>query len=868
MLTFLVDARVPNEMMLAKQSLSTSVTFLQIRRAKSTPVHFRASPTVIGIPESPEDRRDQIKILFVRCYNNPLVTGYVKRKARNRRHPTGQDLLIKRQKQRRQRVEQRLEQVEGWSVGIGEKENIPQGPTRCSAVQETEPLRDSIPGSSTFPNTGQAATMNNDHCTSMEYKDDKHERGFCAVNFGTTKEEVTSHFPSLLQGLIMDIEERHDKDDPHRNCWHIYFETPRVMKFVLDSVPQAWTRGNHGEDIHPHVCEIQVCPTNCTKPNDRPSTHSAIFMAPILPTRISEHIFAKSTQGLYIRNIVSAEQIKTLFSANNGVKIAGVQQELGILGESNCWHVIFESLQSMENALQQLPKQVFSELQTIRETVLPDACFIISGVSTVEGVRNLFLPEDVSKIVVINENLTQNGGRSWYIHFASEEIMKDVQQRLLSKNAPGGQRLVKSIPQTEYTSQTQTQSTLHSPIIIEILGENMEQQLPTTTFTPTQGYGTGILEKSIVGTTSCAIDMDPKVECLETSEQTSHYHSTADDISPRQGLVAPETLRIASKSSPISAWGPQPQDRPGRSESLASPTPFRRGRYPIILTYPRYTLKPSVPAAIPGHTLPQSAPQLVISALPITPAQCDVQSTQLSNLEDTPQIDLNLTTQLATKQLGASGQSPVIPNISSTAPDLLNLDEDPLPVMYSGNMPLMPYLGTKSPTASVSRLEHWAKELEGLEWPPSEPPSQLMILDNKSEPPQCEMDTTLGFESIIEGVHGTNAEGYVLMRESETQNTTLGNVEPKPGFDVARASATCDIDTDEPTGVDSETQRTVDEGVTFAAVGYDEDCDWEDIPEKNCRGKGIGIGRHSSYGLVSSNSDRLRRMRRSRNMRI
>lgn len=948
--------------MLAKESIRTSVVFLQTRPAKSAPMHFRASPTVVGVPESPEARRDQTKILFVRCYNNPLVTGYVRRKARNRRHLTGQDLLIERQKQRRHRAEQRLEKVEGWSADMRGKENLLQDPTRRSAIQEMEPLRDSIPltlgaGTSTFPNTEQTALTSNGHGIDMECQD-KDKRGFCAVNFGITKEGVKSHFPSLLQNLIVDMEERHDKGGPHRNYWHIYFETPKVMRFVLENAPQEWKQKNHGEGIHPHLCEIQMCPISCTKPNDRPSAHSAIDMAPALLTKVSEYIVAKSTRGLYIRNIASVEQIKNLFFANGGVKITEVQQELNLPGESNCWHVIFESVQSMENALQQLsdgpraviwpvdtrigqtvllpvgtpgssessgcttresyppllPKPVSSELQTIREVVPPhekQACFIIRGVRTAEGVKGLFPPEDVSKIVEINEKLTQNGSHDWYLHFSSEEVRQDIQQRLLSKNIPGGKQLVQKVESVPGTQP------LHSPITIEVLDESRgghSQQPSATTVTPTHFHGTKTPGKSHVDTTSGAsyasIDTGLKVECLETSERTAPDHSVGE-TPQHPGRKALETPR---KSSPqISAWGPPPQDRPGRRESLT----FSRGKQHKYFQHAR---RSPFPTAIPGRLSPYFHQQLATShlgALPILPVQCgDLQQTQLFNLEEHSQTVLSLRTQLASKELETSRRSPVIPNISftaSTVHDLLNLDEDPLPVTFCGNIPLAQYPVTEGPTGGVSTLKHWEKELEGLDWPPSELPNQIMVFDDKCGLPQRGPDTSLGLESSVERVDGTNAQGYVFVGKSETQSTTLGNVELKAGFDAAQAPVTCNIVIGEPTGVDTETRRPIGEGVAIESesevapdseaelfkplskapekpcatqttlktkdteqqsssgesggdelepVGGDEDCDWEDIPEKKRRGK--GVGKHNGYGQVSTNLDHLRKVRRGR----
>ncbi|KAF8418403.1 hypothetical protein EV426DRAFT_707541 [Tirmania nivea] len=742
-------------------------------------LRYQSAPTVLGLPEGSSIRDENGKetvtgnIVVGHYFNNPLVTGYVRKKHAPRRLLEGYEKLINRQNYRRSKAMRRLKEEGTWTVGPVSDDGLQDLRSEASAftrplsaainiTEASQPLRQASLGPASQPAISGIELTSSVNPTNIispvisvgevDISDSKY-CGIIGYNFGQTVQEVQKMFPPRIQQLIEEIVEGHtDARYANRKYWYIYFKSEIALQHVLVNAPRSWMARDGRKENDPKITVMKDCHSPPGSDSDL-SGEDSVLTGRMGQTSRAKQLMCqrsismqkesdRSTQSPSIvpsANIASFEQP----ASNPGAQLALLSHVNPILNnqEAQVSDAISSSfVRSSAKSLEQLLSSYYNDSPHENKPMPPASCM-----TAAQPVSSPQTPARPSLVPTISSA-------------PQLRIMRTAAAEATSIFSDDNPIVNSTPPMNIWGSRAQDRPGRGESHAHTTSSTPIAAIIPIASSTPTKNAQ---FQAAPPRPDSIPINAPPGSLSRLGEVMARAWPQPNFNIAKER----PEAPKSVSQAKEKEASQSRERTRPGTPIAV-----FTTGKSNALVTGPRAarTVTP-----IDSTVVKVVNPELLILE-PITPEPVR----PMTNTPTLPQSVIAITKATPESKIPTIPTTipevpviaPVIVRIAADPPDLVNLDEDSLPISThgEGTFELPPPAGSLS--GSVSTIGDWRTDLAGLEWVVEEVEKRGISGDEKNRIQDSEVEAVA---RIMEGCRmGAGGKRNV---DSEVESTVRGS---------------------------------------------------------------------------------------------
>ncbi|KAF8437807.1 hypothetical protein BGX38DRAFT_1210904 [Terfezia claveryi] len=685
-----------------------------------SPLRYQSAPTVLGLPEGSginDESGSQTltsNIVVGHYFNNPLVTGYVREKHPPRRRLEGYEKLVKRQNCRRSKALRKLKEQGIWTVDLvnydgwqdlrGEASDVTRPPLTAITASVID-LVPSIDPTNIIPPVQPADEAGNIR--------DRKYRGVIGYNVGRTLQEVQKMFPPRIQESMEEIVEGHTSlRYVNRKYWYIYFKSEAAMQNMLGNAPRSWIAREGRKDNDPKITIMK----DRHSPSGSDSDSS------------SEDLGLARRRA---RTLPGANQLLNQRSISLQVESDRTTEAQSIVSSANV-----TSLNQLVSAVGQTPVETALGLSRLS--------------SAVEEEHLYSQYHETQQALFHNLNPGFNNAQDALVSAKIPPSTAQCRAKPLEKYSPfvsnHSLRTSKPMPSVSRTAEDQPvtgpQSPARLPPTLRISSTPNASSAPHLSINASDAEATSIFSDNpfvneappTIKWGSRAQDRPGRGE-LHTIIPTAA--STPTKKAQFQATLRPNSVFINAPLGSSSRLGqvmarawPQPNaniaKEPSESRERTQPgTPITvsmmgRSDIPVAVSAATRVVTPVIKSIVAEAVNPESVtPQPVIPE-PIIPKPTTPELVNpITDSTTTPQLTTITKTTIEAQIPSTVSTIPEVPLIVCTAtalPNLLDLDEDSLPIPFHWESAFVMPSPVDGPSRSVSTIGDWRTDLAGLEW--------------------------------------------------------------------------------------------------------------------------------------------------------
>ncbi|RPB22071.1 hypothetical protein L211DRAFT_840177 [Terfezia boudieri ATCC MYA-4762] len=671
-------------------------------------LRYQSAPTVLGLPEGSginDDSGSQTltsNIVVGHYFNNPLVTGYVREKHPPRKLLEGYEKLVKRQNCRRSKALRRLKEQGIWTV---EPVNYDDLKVEASAVTRPPPTATTTSVIDLVPSVGPTNIILPVQPVGEVGKiSDRKYRGVIGYNVGRTLQEVQKMFPPRIQELIEEIVEGHTSlRYVNRKYWYIYFKSEAAMQKLLENAPRSWIAREGRKDNDPKITIMKDRHSPSGSDSDSSSEDLGLARrsggaSPGANQLLDQHSISLQVEPdctTQAKSIVSSANVTSLNQLVSAVGQTSVETASGLSRLSSV--VEEEHLHSQYYEIQQaLLHNINPVFNNAQDAVLSDKIPPSTAQSTAK-------PQEKHSSFVSNHSLR-----------TSKPTSRTVEaQPVSSLRSPARLPPTLSIsPTTSVSSAPNLSLNASDAEATSIFSDNpFVNETPQTIRWGSRAQdrpGRGELHRIIPTAVSTATK---KAQFQATPRPNSVFINAPPGSSSRLGQVMARAW-----PQPNANITKEPSQSRERTQS-ASPVTFSmmgRSDTPVTVSTATRVVTPVIRSIVAERVNPESVTPEPNIPKPTTQELVN----PITDSTTPPQLTITKTTIEAQTPITVSTipEVPLIVSTTTASPNLLDLDEESLPISFHWESAFVLPSPVDGPSRSVSTIGDWRTDLAGLEW--------------------------------------------------------------------------------------------------------------------------------------------------------